>query len=119
MRPFSLREFIRWTFFIQIHKYHTFYLNRKKSRLAVQFDSKSISDSVRHWLQTKNGSHAMGWSGFNLRSVRVQASRQFAASGREQVWRAARVAVRELRNGQKRERREQSRKASDSLAPKQ
>lgn len=74
---------------------YIFYTNSKKSRLAVQFGNNSISDSIRRWLQTKNGTHAMGGSGFNLRSVRVQASRQFAAlfpeaSGREQVWRGGR-----------------------------
>lgn len=56
-----------------------FYINNKKSGLAVQFDNNSVSDSIRHWLQTKNETHAMDGSGFNPRNVRVQALRQCAA----------------------------------------
>lgn len=105
IRLFSLREFIRWTL---LYTNIRFYTNSKKSGLAVQFDNNSPSDSIRYWLQTKNGTHAMGGSGFNLRSLRVQASRRCAAlfpeASERQVWRGARVGATELRDGRKRER---------------
>lgn len=55
----------------------------------------------------------MGGSGFNLRSVRVQASRQFAvlfpeASRENKCGERAWFLAGKLRDGQKRERREQS-----------
>lgn len=113
MRLFSLEQFIRQSFFF--YKYHTFFVQIAKN-LGLLFDNNSISDSIRHRLQTKNGTHAMSASGFNLRSMRVQASRQFLvlfpeASGSEQALRGNMVCSEEAKTWTKeRKKRAKSKK---------
>lgn len=94
-----------------LYNYHTFFMPIAKiSRLAVQFDNNSVSDSIRHWLQTKNGPHAMGGFGFNVRSVGIRHPGSLQPTflklqGENKCGEGAGEAVRELRDGQQREKR--------------
>lgn len=100
-------------FYTNIQISYIFYANSKKSRHAVQFGNNSISDSIRRWLQTTNGTHAMDGSGFNLGSGKAQALRQFQSSslkpqGENKCEEGAGFGVKELRDGPKREKRAKS-----------